>query len=676
MDRPPLATSTITIGRQMSTRLRRRLSRVLSAAGITLAIVALCLMVLGLYLYELSSTLPDLDVEDHVLTSNNSIVYAADGTVLAEWHGDEDRTIVPFDQMPKDLRNAVVAIEDRRFYEHNGVDVQSVVRAMRINSEAGEIRQGGSTITQQLVKILFTDGERTLTRKIREAMLAFELETRADKDQVLRTYLNTVYFGNGSYGVESAARRYFGTDAKSLTLSQSALLAAVIRSPSRYDPVAQPEAARARRDLVLKEMRKQGYITREREQTAAAEEIVLARPKEVPQFAPYFVEFVKRELVKELGAERVYGGGLRVYTTLEPPVQRAAENAARALSEPKDPSVAIAALRHDDGSIVAMVGGRDFATNQFNLASQGRRQPGSAFKPFVLVAALEKGVKPSEVFSAAPYSVPVKDEVWHVQNYENARTDESMSLHAATNWSVNAVYARLIMRVGPEKVVDVAKRMGIQSPLDPDPAIALGGLKHGVSPLEMASAYGTIANGGFRVAPTGIRHVIDDDGKSVYEPSRDREPAIGKQAATKAALMLHDVVEEGTGARARTGRWVAGKTGTTQSYRDAWFVGWSEGISSAVWVGYPEAQVDMTDVHGIRVTGGSFPAQIWGRFMRETARVQSKAVTPSDGTVGQGDQVKVVICEKSMMLANSRCTPTVEIWLPPNLVRRGVCTIH
>ncbi len=660
--------------------LGKRVGLMLKITAGLLAAFFVVTLAAGIYLLQLSQTLPDLQVERTTArTPQTSIVYAADGTVLAQWHGEQDRTIVPFKDMPLHLREAVVAIEDQRFYQHNGVDLEGIARALRTNAGSGEVRQGGSTITQQLVKILFTDGERTLTRKIREALLAYELESKENKDQVLGTYLNTVYFGGGAYGVESASQHYFGKKTASLSLPESALLAAVIRSPARYSPVAEPQEARRRRNLVLSEMRKQGYITEEQEISAARTPLKLAPPRDIPQVAPYFVEYVKQDLIERLGADKVYGGGLRVYTTLEPDIQKAAEKAARQLSGPRDPEVAIVAVRHDDGSVLAMVGGRDFAKNQFNLAAQGRRQPGSAFKPFVLVAALEEGIRPQQRFSSSPYSVRVKDGVWNVQNYENTYTHGSLSLQAATNWSVNAVYARLIMMIGPAKVVETAKRLGIKSPLEPNPAIALGGLSRGVSPLEMASAYGTLASGGMRVEPSGIARVTDTRGKTLYEPARGAKRVLDKGVAVQASLMLHDVVEQGTGTAARIGSWTAGKTGTTQSYRDAWFVGWSGDVSSAVWVGYPEAQVDMTNVHGIKVTGGSFPAKIWAQFMRGATTARSRAVTPpspqgSDGSTG--NQVLVRICQDSMKLANKRCPNTVEIYLAPEMVPRNTCTLH
>ena len=302
------------------------------ASGILAGVLVVLLAFAG-YLWHLSTTLPDLRADPEAFeVAQTSIVYAADGTVLAEWYDTEDRTVVGNDVIPAYLKDAAVAIEDKRFYEHSGVDFQAIVRALSVNTEAGEVRQGGSTITQQTVKLLFTDGERTLTRKIEEALLALQLETRADKDEVLGVYLNTVYFGRGAYGVESASHRFFGSTTADLTLAQSALLAGCIQSPTRYDPFANPAEALDRRNLVLREMRDQGYLTTEEAAAATAEPLGLKEDTAVAApatFAPYFVEYVRRELLEELGSERLYQGGLRIYTTLDPAAQRAAENAAR-----------------------------------------------------------------------------------------------------------------------------------------------------------------------------------------------------------------------------------------------------------------------------------------------------------------------------------------------------------
>ncbi len=669
-----------------------RLTLTLKIAALLFAGSAVVLTGAGFYLYRLSLTLPDLATGSESLeTARTSIVYAADGSVIAKWHGGEDRTVVPLRAIAQVMRDAVVAIEDERFYEHHGVDTQAIFAALRSEVGQGPPSRAGSTITQQLVKMLFPDEERTFVRKVKEALLAYELDVRADKADVLETYLNAVYFGHGAYGVEAAARRYFGVPASELTVSQAAMLAGLIRAPGRYSPIAEPEAAHERRDKVLVRMRELGYISQKMQREASEAELTLAPPRNASNVAPYFVEYVKQFLIEEFGADAVFTGGLRVYTTLEPGIQKEAERAAvRLLGRDGDPEYAVVALEHRSGRILAMVGGRDFEQNQFNLAVQGRRQPGSAFKPFVLARAIEEGVRPDQVFDASPYTVKVAGGTWRVNNYENQFTAARMTLRAATNWSVNCVYARLIMQIGAEDVVDVARRMGITSPLEPNPAIALGGMSQGVSPLEMASAFGTIANGGMRVAPVAITRVTDDAGEVVYEPEMEVERVLKEWVARQTSLMLHDVVEAGTGMAARVpGTWVAGKTGTTQSYRDAWFVGYTSDISCAVWVGHREGQIDMANVHGIQVTGGSFPAEIWSSFMTTTLRqrrspaapvpVPGTSDAPSVEAIGGGagaSRVPVRMCSGSMRVAAPRCPEPVEIYLDAALVPVAVCTRH
>lgn len=661
--------------------IKPKLLKALAAVSITLAVLVVVLLGFGAYLMHLTTTLPDLQADpDAIQVAQTSIVYAADGTVLAEWYDAEDRTVVPNDVIPQVLKDATVAIEDKRFYEHKGVDTQAIVRALSVNTQAGEVRQGGSTITQQTVKLLFTEGERTLTRKIEEALLALQLETRADKDEVLGVYLNTVYFGRGAYGVESAARRFFGVTTSDLTLAQSALLAGCIQSPTRYDPFANPADATERRNLVLREMRDQEYVTAEEAALAAAEPLNLkdaATNTATPQFAPYFVEYVRRDLLERLGSERLYKGGLRIYTTLDPAAQRAAETAARTiLPDPADPEVAIAAVRWRDGAVVAIVGGRDFNAEQFDLATQGKRQTGSAFKPFVLAAALEQGYTMDSPWEATPFETPVKDEIWRVENYENSITGGWYTLETATVWSINTVYARIITAIGADKVVDVAHRMGITSPIDPDPAIALGGLNKGVSPLEMASAFGTIANGGTAVQPSGVLKVTDAEGSLVYAPDREGTRAISEPIATTMAIVMNAVLTRGTGVEANFGQWGAVKTGTAQSWRDAWIVGWSGDLSTAVWVGYPQAQVPMDNVHGIRVTGGSFPAQIWKAFM-QVSSVSVAPVAPPTTQPGVDPGMEVyTVCAQSYKIARPDCPETMELVFPAGSLTQRCELVH
>lgn len=660
-----------------------RFERLLRAVAAALAVLAVTFTAAGLYLYSLSRALPDLDPESVAFKpAETSVVYASDGSVLAEWHAEQDRKVIPIEQVPQHLKDAVVAIEDERFYQHEGVDLQGIARALRANARAGQAEQGGSTITQQVVKLLFTGSERTLARKIKEALLAYQLEARTDKRRVLETYLNLVYFGQGAYGVESAAKRYFGKRAADLDLAESAMLAGIIASPARYDPFTHPDAARERRNRVLRKMRELGMISEMQLASALDAQLrVEPRPEGGQQVAPYFVEHVKQQLIERLGSQTVFEGGLRVHTTLDPVLQQYAEEAARALlPDPGDPEVALVCIDVATGDVLAMVGGRDFSKGQFNLAVQGKRQPGSAFKPFVLVTALAQGVKPTDVFEATPFSTRVKDGIWRVQNYENEKTAPAMTLAAATDWSVNAVYARLVMKVGPENVVKTANAMGIKTPLDPNPAIALGGLTTGVSPLEMASAYSTLASGGIRREPVSVSKVTDRAGNVVLAPVREDRRVLAPSIAKTASAMLHDVVERGTGQAAKLPVWAAGKTGTTQAYRDAWFVGWADGLCTAVWVGYREGQVSMTNVHGIKVTGGSFPARIWQRFMsralaeRQRPRPQESAASAA-GSAG-ARLVQVRICTQTMMVANDRCPDVAEIFLDPAAVPTAVCSEH
>lgn len=661
--------------------IRRDLVRALSLAAVAASVVTTVLIVLLGYLWMLSSSLPDLRADPNAFSvAQTSILYAADGSVLAEWYDGQDRKVVSQDIIPTRLKAAAVAIEDRRFYEHGGLDVHAITRALSVNSRAGKIRQGGSTITQQTVKLLFTDGERTFTRKIKEAMLALSLETRADKADVLGVYLNTVYFGRGAYGVESAAHRFFGVRTQDLTLAQCALLAGCIQSPTRYDPFVNPDTALLRRNVVLREMRDQGYISVREAARTSAEPLGLAEaaPAAKP-FAPYFVEYVRRDLLQRLGSERLYRGGLRIHTTLDPVAQRAAEAAAKAaLPAVSDPEVAVAAVRWKDGAVVAIVGGRDFEVEQFDLATQGRRQSGSAFKPFVLAAALEQGQRLDTKWDGSPFTTPVKDGVWHVENYENGITRGAYTLETATVWSINAVYARLIMAVGADKVVDVAHRMGITSPIEPDPAIALGGLSKGVSPLEMAAAFGTIANNGRAVKPSGVERVTDGKGNVIYEPDRTSTKAISPAVAKKLGGVLNKVYSRGTGTAANFGQWGAVKTGTAQLWRDAWIVGYSGKLSTAVWVGYPKAQVPMNNVHGTRVTGGSYPAQVWKGFMKVAAAGSGAAPRKANSTVSASPEAghqDYTLCSQTLQIARPDCPEPMDLRLPSGSVADEPCSL-
>lgn len=567
---------------------------------------------------------PDISLK-HIAerSSQTSIMYAADGTEIARFAGNENREPVRITSVAPKAIAATVAIEDRRFYEHGGVDLVSIMRALKRNTEEGVIKQGGSTITQQLIKMLYTNRERTLSRKVREAVLATRAEMVYSKDDILESYLNMAYYGQGAYGIESAARTYFNTTVDKLTIPQAATLAGLVRSPSAFNAFANPKPVKARRNLVLKAMWEHGDISTEEYTIARGQDLGIVRgaqPTDSIKY-PYFVDYARREVVSQIGEEAFSHGGLKIYTTLDPLLQNQADATAATFSQPVDPEVSLVTVRQSTGEVLALVGGRDWTKNQYNLAVQGKRQPGSAFKPFTLMTALASGISPDEVYPTSNFSAPVKDGIWNVANFSTIASPQ-MTLRDATVHSVNTVYARLIMRVGPQKVADTVKKFGFSSQIDPNPAIALGGLKYGVSPLEMASAYAAIANNGVLAEPTPLVKIVDRDGRVIYQHKVKTEQAVSPQVAKATASVLGEVVTRGTGQGAQISEPAAGKTGTTQSYRDAWFCGWSHGVSTAVWMGYPAGQIEMTSVRGISVTGGSFPARLWSQYMQVAVKLR------------------------------------------------------
>ncbi len=591
-----------------------------------------------------SCALPALDEERESprQLDQTSFVFASDGTLLTTLHAEQDRVLVRPGRIPQTVKDAVVAIEDQRFWSHRGVDLKALLRAAYLNATEGELIQGGSTITQQYVKNTITGSERTIDRKLKEAILAYQLEKEMPKEVILGNYLNTVYFGQGAYGIKSAAREYFSKPVSALTLRESALLAGLIAGPERWDPVDDPRAALERRNHVLARMHELGMVDTATYARARAQGLGLQLRQERRRYpAPYFVEYVKRQILgdKRFGqtaqqrSDFLFAGGLRIYTTIDLDMQRAAEEAVSGvLSQPGDPYGALTALDPRTGHIKAMVGGRDFFAKpkvepfaKVNLATGGitGRQAGSAFKPFALVAALESGMSPSQVYPGGS-SIVLSDPVcsnapgdpWVVRNYEGSSYG-SLTVEQATIRSVNVVYAQIIRDVGPRRVVEAAERMGIESRLRPFCSAVLGANE--VSPLEMASAYGTLATGGTHVAPTAIDRITDASGNVLFQSKADGQEAISPAVAFATTRILQQVIGSGTGVGAQIGRPAAGKTGTAQQWRDAWFVGFIPQLVAGVWVGFPQGQISMVPpTTRIRVTGGSFPAQIWRAF---TARV-------------------------------------------------------
>jgi len=570
-----------------------------------------------------------VDLEPMEGSARSSRILASGGALLARLDAGEDRTPVPLEQIAPVLRDAVVAIEDHRFFEHPGVDARAVARALAADMKRGEIAQGGSTITQQYVRLILLGRQQTVGRKLREAVLALQLENRLDKEEILDRYLNTVYFGNGAYGVEAAADRYFAKHAADVSLPEAALLAALIRAPERYNPFVAPDAALVRRNLVLAKMTQYGFAEKPATDAASVRPIALSDDHWQHRYpAGHFVEQVKQFILgdKAFGdtrAERrrlLFEGGLRIETTIDMRLQMLAEDAvAKVLVDPaNDPAASLVAIDPATGDVLAYVGGRDFfgdgPSAKFDLASQAHRQSGSAFKPFVLAAAIEAGIPLDRTYDApAEIEIPMLgQEPWTVHNYDN-EDHGTLDLVDATVSSVNTVYAQLVMDVGAEAAVNLATRLGVESTLHPYPSAALG--TNGVNALDLASGYASFAADGLHSQPAFVSRVVGPDGTILYEHTPSRERVLPAETARQVNAVLEQVVTRGTGVNARIGRPVAGKTGTGEEWRDAWFVGSTPELTTAVWVGFPDAERSMVPpLTRARVTGGLWPAQIWGLF--------------------------------------------------------------
>ena len=577
---------------------------------------ALCVMLITWYMgAELPDEPPQIE---------SSIILDAQGRELAVLQRDENRVDVELDEIDPVVVEALVAAEDRRFYDHDGVDPRGLLRAVR-NNIGGGSTQGGSTITQQLVKNSYLTPEKTYTRKIKEAFLAIKLDRRSNKEEILERYLNTVYFGRGTYGIEAASRVYFDTTAEELTTPQAALLIGLLRAPESADPTRDPKTATARRNSVLDDLVEVGDLSRA-DAEAAKEEPLGATPVESPVtlsagVGPHVVEWIRQQAIERYGADTVYGAGLKIHTTIDIDDQRAAEEAiAAVLTDPADPQAALVALDRD-GGVKAHVGGRDFAALKVDLA-RGKagggsgRQPGSTFKPLVLATALDNGTATLGSTYPAPGSLTLNppDPPWVVQNYGGTGYGVT-DLTKGTANSINTVYAQLMLDVGPEKVVPVAEALGVTAPLPPVPALVLGTGE--VSVQDMATTYLTFAREGERVDPYVIAKVENTEGSVIYEMTRPGpRRAIKPESARAVTHALRAVIDDGSGTAAKLDRPAAGKTGTTQNNADAWFAGYTPDYTAVVWMGYPEGPLrQMDDVHGRAVTGGSFPAEIWKGFM-------------------------------------------------------------
>ncbi len=633
---------------------------------ILVIIACLALAAGGLFVWFYTGIgLPKLSALKEYRAAQNTKIFSANGRLLTELHGEENREIISIEQIPKAMRDAVIAIEDSDFYHHSGINWKAVIRALWANIIKGSVVQGGSTIPQQYVKNAYVGTKRTLFRKIQEAHLAYQLSKKYSKNKILELYLNDIYFGQGCYGIYTAARKYFNKDPRDLGLSECAMLAGLINSPSYYDPYQRPQAVIERRNHVLKRMHRLGYISARELQSAQNEPLNVSQVVSTytPPPAPYFCDYITKLLRRTYGDQKVYRGGLRVYTTIDLNIQEIAERTLLKYLKPESgPDAAIVAIDPRTGYIKAMVGGKNYYKSQFNVAAEGGRQAGSAFKVFVLTRAMADGISPETTYDASsPKIIRLPDGgKWVVRNYDGHGSG-SMTIRTATIRSVNVVFAQLIMDVGPSRVADLAMKMGILREVESNPAIALGGLKNGVTPLDMASAYSTLANNGVHAIPRSIYKVTDADGNVIDEYQPETSTIIDTKVAARVNQILKQVVSSGTGRGAQIGRPQAGKTGTTEDHADAWFVGYTPDLVAAVWVGYPQGRIPMPGM-----CGGDLPATLWRVFVSQALKdvpptdfpLPSEEVATSSPQETENETITVRICEDSGLLATPYCPKT------------------
>jgi penicillin-binding protein 1A len=628
-------------------RVRPRVKkRRLLAIFLPLAILAVVSTLFGMMM-AVASDLPDLENRKEYQDARNSVLVDSQGQTLGVLTNNQSRVLVRYQDLSPYMINAIIAIEDRRFYENSGVDVRGIGRALVQDVLSRKAAQGGSTIAQQFVKnALRAQSDRTVFQKMREAALAYHLTRKWPKSKILTEYLNSIYFGNGAYGVESAARTYFGNQpdhqdcgtranlcVKQLKPDEAALIAGVVANPTAYDPVAHPQAALARRNLVLKDMFDQGVLPLREYRDARIQALpapIDIKPPTVRTQAPYFTTWIRQQLVDQFGARKAFEGGLKVHTTLDLDLQKAAEQAVSKNLNPAGPSAAVVAIDNKSGEVRAMVGGRDYATRPFNLATQGQRQPGSSIKPFILASALKKGYGAGSLWPSRKriFTVPGTRgrEKFVVNNFESKYAG-SQTLAGGLTYSDNSVYSAVGISVGTKKIARLAERMGIRTPVSSNYAMTLGGLKQGVTPLDMAHAYETFIQGGRRIGgtlgagddgPVGIEKVDSPSGKTLKANHTTSKSVLDPAIANETVGIMTTVISQGTGRRAALGpgQFAAGKTGTTENSGDAWFVGFTKRWTVAVWVGYPDKLKPMlNEFAGAPVEGGTYPALIWHDFM-------------------------------------------------------------
>jgi len=584
----------------------------------------------------LAANMPDLDNYRSAELAQTSLVHDANGRVVEQLYGVQNRFVVPLDEVDPTLRQAIISIEDHRFYEHRGLDFEAIGRAAIENIESLSIQEGGSTLTQQLIKNTYIAQQQrqvpSFERKYVEASLAWQYEKGHTKQEILEQYLNTVYFGANAYGAEAAAKTYFNKDASDLNLSESALLAGIINLPGVYDPFIDPESAKERRNVVLNKMLEYGYITKKEHDEAVSSKLNLSRGRvQYQNDNEYFLDAVRREIAEEYGDDMLYEGGLEIYTTLDPDLQAMASEAVDSIVNPEagDPSAALVSIDPSTGAVRAMVGGSDFDQVKFNLATQAHRQAGSSFKSFVYAQAVREGISPESMYISKRLSIDMGKNAkpYEVDNYDFIHRGP-ITLEKALADSDNTVFVQLALDLGLQKVVEMAGKLGIDSEIDAYPSTAIGGLRIGVTPLEMASAYSTFANGGTHMEPYLVQKVTEDqDGKEVQleEHRPIGEEVLSQDEAVVVTEALRAVITRGTASYyhdldAEIGRPAAGKTGTSNEFIDAWFIGFIPQLSTSVWVGYPNERRSMVNINGLEVVNGeNYPLDIWSLYMQSAA---------------------------------------------------------
>jgi len=561
---------------------------------IILYFIVFAAIISGLFL-QILTQLPNVESISIYSPSETTEIYASDGTILAKLHREENRYVVPIEKISPILQKAVIGIEDERFSQHRGIDYQGIARAAVTNITKKRIEEGGSTITQQLARNLFLTRKKTITRKLAEMILALQIERRYTKSEILELYLNQIYWGHNAYGIESAANVYFNKHASDLNLAEASLLAGIIEGPEKYSPYKNMEGARQRQALVLSKMVELGMVTASSANYAKTLPIVLSTetPNKYKFVSPYFTSYVIQLLIDKYGEYTVYNGGLRVYTTIDLNKQRVADEVVRKFLQEEGETynfsqAALVSLDPRTGYIKAMVGGASFEASEFNRAWQSKRQPGSSFKPYVYTAAMELGVSPGYILEDSPATYEVPADEWNPEGkWEPKNFDEKfrgkVTLREALEKSLNIPSVRLIDKIGVGNAIDVARRMGIKSPLKRSLGLTLGISE--ITLLEQTSAFGVFANGGIRVEPTAITRIEGHNGQLIYKHTIIEKRALSKNIAAVMVDMMQGVLLRGTGVRGNIDRPAGAKTGTTEEFKDAWFIGYVPQLVTGVWVG-------------------------------------------------------------------------------------------